>query len=200
MKLNSNIALNLLNNCKGMADNDSFIEHSILVGDVASLLACALNLDSDLAKTLGYIHDIGRKEKNGWTTLPHEIIGYEYIKSLGYDEEYARICLLHSYLNNDINCVSGGIPDKNHPKYNFLKDYVENHEYTIYEKIITMSDLMCKQNVMTLEQRLIELMTRYGVFENTVYNIKECKKLKEYFDSLLGYNLYDLFPDIKNNL
>ena len=25
-------------------------------------------------------------------------------------------------------------------------------------------------------------------------------KLKEYFDSLLGYNLYDLFPEIKENL
>ena len=25
-------------------------------------------------------------------------------------------------------------------------------------------------------------------------------KLKEYFDNLLGYNLYDLFPEIKENL
>ena len=32
------------------------------------------------------------------------------------------------------------------------------------------------------------------------YHIKETYKLKEYFDNLLGYNLYDLFPEIKDNL
>ena len=53
---------------------------------------------------------------------------------------------------------------------------------------------------MTIEQRLIEIMMRYGVFENTVYHIKEAQKLKKYFDDLLGYNLYDLFPEIKDNL
>ena len=29
---------------------------------------------------------------------------------------------------------------------------------------------------------------------------KETYKLKAYFDNLLGYNLYDLFPKIKENL
>lgn len=29
---------------------------------------------------------------------------------------------------------------------------------------------------------------------------KETYKLKKYFDELLGYNLYDLFPEIKDNL
>ena len=33
----------------------------------------------------------------------HAIKGYEYIKSLGYDEVYAGICIKHSFLNNDIN-------------------------------------------------------------------------------------------------
>lgn len=31
-------------------------------------------------------------------------------------------------------------------------------------------------------------------------NHSETYKLKEYFDSLLGYNLYNLFPKIKENL
>ena len=29
---------------------------------------------------------------------------------------------------------------------------------------------------------------------------KETLKLKQYFDDLLGHNLYDLFPEIKDNL
>ena len=35
---------------------------------------------------------------------------------------------------------------------------------------------------------------------STYEHIKETYKLKEYFDNLLGYNLYDLFPEIKDNL
>lgn len=56
---------------------------------------------------------------------------------------------------------------------------------------------MCFNNIMTLDKRLIDLITRRGVHENTVYHIKEAKKLKEYFDNLLGFNVYDLFQDIE---
>ena len=59
---------------------------------------------------------------------------------------------------------------------------------------------MCTKVVNTIDKRLIELMIRKGVYENTQYHIKETYKLKKYFDDLLGYNLYDLFPEIKNNL
>ncbi len=43
-------------------------------------------------------------------------------------------------------------------------------------------------------------MIRRGAYSNTQYHIKETYKLKEYFDDQLGYNLYDLFPEIKENL
>ena len=56
---------------------------------------------------------------------------------------------------------------------------------------------MCTKVVNTIDKRLIELMIRKGVYENTRYHIKETYKLKKYFDDLLGYNLYDLFPEIK---
>ena len=58
---------------------------------------------------------------------------------------------------------------------------------------------MCKQKVMTLEKRLIDLIARKGVHENTVYHIKEAQKLKNEFDEMLGYNIYDLFPEIIYN-
>ena len=59
---------------------------------------------------------------------------------------------------------------------------------------------MCTDTIMTVDKRLIDLIIRKGVHENTQYHIKETYKLKEYFDNLLGYNLYDLFPEIKENL
>ena len=44
---------------------------------------------------------------------------------------------------------------------------------------------------------MIDIIIRRGAYSNTQYHIKETYKLKEYFDNLLGYNLYDLFPEIK---
>ena len=73
-------------------------------------------------------------------------------------------------------------------------------EYTIYEKIINLCDLMCTDKIYTVDKRIMDLLLRHGVYKNTYYHIKEVYKLKEYFDNLLGYNLYDLFPEIKENL
>jgi putative nucleotidyltransferase with HDIG domain len=201
MKLTSDEALKLLNADRGKLEHDGWIEHQICVGNTAGTIATALGLDEDFAKTLGYIHDIGKRyEIHGDGALIHGIKGYEYIKELGYDEKYAGICILHSYLNNDIDCLSGDRTNRNGIAFDFQKDYVENHTYTDYEKIINLCDLMCTQKTLTMEKRLIDLLLRHGVFETTQYHLKEAYKLKEYFDSLLGYNLYDLFPEIKENL
>ena len=152
-------------------------------------------MDVDKTITLGYVHDIGKYtgESHG-----HVMRGYEYLKNKGYDEEYANICLTHSYLNNDILCTAEGVPDKE--KNPFLTYFIKNHEYTIEEKLINLFDLMCTTKILTLDKRLIDIVLRKGVFSNTQYHVKETYKLKEYFDDLLGYNLYDLFPEIKENL
>lgn len=202
MILTSKEARELLEIERKKTKDDRWIEHSICVGDSAGRIAKALNengydVDIDKAITLGYLHDIGKY--NG-ESQGHVMRGYEYLKNKGYDEEYANICLTHSYLNNDILCTAGGVPDKE--KNPFLTDFIKNHEYTIEEKLINLCDLMCPQGnkVFTIDKRLIDIMIRRGAYSNTQYHIKETYKLKQYFDNLLGYNLYDLFPEIKNNL
>lgn len=200
MKLTSKKALGLLNESRGLAPDDNWIEHSICVGETAGVIAKALGMDEDLAKTLGYIHDIGKRF--GWgkdKKSSHPIAGYEYILGLGYDVKYANICLTHSYLNNDINCVAGGLPNANKYKYEFVKEFVRKHKYTEYEKLINLCDLMCSNKLVTMEKRLISLEIKHGVFSNTVYHLTEAQKLKKYFDDKLGCNLYTLFPDIINN-
>lgn len=192
MKLTSKEALRLLKDAEKSTPSSGWIKHSISVGDAAGVIASALNLDVDKAKTLGYIHDIGKRNsfKN------HVIDGYNHLRELGYDEEYCNICLTHSYLNNDVNCTAGDIPTD----IPWRKNFIKSHEYTIYEKIICLCDLICKKEIMTMEQRLIELIVRKGVYENTIYHILEAQKLKKYFDRKLGFNVYDLFPQIKENL
>jgi putative nucleotidyltransferase with HDIG domain len=202
MKLNSSKARNLLEIERQKAKDDRWIEHCLCVGDSAGKIAKALNekgynVDIDKTITLGYLHDVGKYngESHG-----HVMRGYSYLKDKGYDEEYCNICLTHSYLNNDIICTAGGVPN---PEDNpFLTEFIKNHEYTIEEKLINICDLMCLQGgkVYTIDKRLIDIMIRRGAYSNTQYHIKETYKLKEYFDNLLGYNLYDLFPEIKENL
>lgn len=122
------------------------------------------------------------------------------MKEKGYDEEYCNICLTHSYLNNDIICTAGGVPDPNENL--FLTEFIKNHKYTIEEKIINLCDLMCSKGgkIYTIDKRLIDIMIRRGAYENTQYHIKETYKLKQYIDEQLGFNVYDLFPSIKENL
>lgn len=203
MKLTSEEALKLIEKEQGKKQgNERWINHSICVGNTASVIANALNLDEDFAKTLGYIHDIGKKfEYKEKGVFPHAIKGYEYIKSLGYDEVYAGICIKHSFLNNDIDCISNDRDetDKQNHNYEFVKEYIKK-EYSIYEKIINLCDLMCTTKVLTIDKRMMDLLSRHGVFAKTHYHIEETLKLKQYFDDLLGYNLYDLFPEIKDNL
>lgn len=193
MILTSSKALEMLENAKGKTKDDGWIYHSICVGNAASIIAKELNLDTEKAKTLGYIHDIGKFVGD---FCDHVMNGYNYLKELGYDLEYCNICLTHSYLNNDVYCTAGGVP-KDIP---FRTDFIKNHEYTEYEKIINLCDLMCTKVVNTIDKRLIDIMTRRGAYENTQYHIIETYKLKKHFDDLLGYSVYDLFPEIKDNL
>ena len=198
MKLDSEEAKKMLEKFRGKTISDGWIAHSICVGDAAATVAEALNkkgfdLDIDKARTLGYIHDIG---KGVGPFNKHVMNGYEHLKKLGYNEEYYNICLTHSYLNNDVFCTAGGVP----VDIPFRTKFIKHHKFTIYEKIINILDLMCTKKVLTVDKRLIDIMLRKGVAENTQYHIKEAYNLKAYFDNLLGYNLYDLFPEIKDNL
>ena len=196
MKLTSKKAKEMLEEARKKTNDDGWINHSLCVGYAAGKIAKALNLDEEKAKTLGYIHDIGKSIK----FKGHVMEGYNYLKKLGYDDEYCNVCLTHSYLNNDITCTAGGIPNPNDNP--FLTDFIKNHEYTLEEKIINLCDLMCPHGgkVFTVDKRLIDLILRKGAYSNTQYHVKETYNLKKYFDDLLGYNLYDLFPEIKENL
>jgi len=196
MELSSKEALRLLEE-GGKLNYGRWVEHSKKVGEGASRIAKKLNLDCEKARALGYIHDIG---KRFGINAHHVIRGYNYMKELGYDDEYANICLTHSYLNHDINCTAGGVPSPESEGYEIRRDFVKNHEYTIYEEIINLCDLMCTNEFMIVEQRLIELMTRRGVDTNTVYHITETLKLKQKIDEMIGCNVYSLFPELIEKL
>lgn len=195
MNITSKIALNLLDKAAGdRKGRAKWYDHCICVGRTAKSIAKAIGLDEDKACALGYVHDIG-KAFGG--PEDHAINGYNFLVSQGIDKEDAGVCITHSYLNNDVACIAEPLQ----PDFPFRTEYVRTHEYTIYEKLICLCDLMCTDVTMTLEKRLIDIISRKGVHENTVYHIKEAQKLKEFFDSLMriyGYaNVYSVLLNIK---
>lgn len=194
MEMNPKKAYEILMNGKNINPTGSWVEHSIRVGQAAERIAKKIGIDSDEAAAMGYLHDIGKIYGEPYSQ--HIVKGYEYLKSMGISDEYANICLTHSYLNNDINCTAGGIPDKDSYKYQFRKDFIENHQYNIYDKIIECCDLFCTAQFMTMDERLIEIMLRKGAHDNTVYHITYAQKLKKELEEKMGCNLYSLFPEI----
>lgn len=183
MILTSKMALELLESFRDKKNNTHWIDHFICVGNAAGVIAYALKLDIDYAKVLGYIHDIGKGfdyVHDG--VFPHAVKGYEYIKKLGYDEDYAGICIKHSFLNNDIDCISNDRDetDRNNPYYDFVQKYISK-EYSIYDKIINLCDLMCTDKILTVDKRMMDLLLRHGVYANTHYHIKETMKLKSIY-------------------
>lgn len=169
MELTSKDALKMLEDARGKTSDDGWINHSICVGNTAARVAEALDLDSEKAKTLGYIHDIGKLVGDFHN---HVMNGYNYLKDLGYDSFYYNVCLTHSYLNNDVYCTAGGIPSK----IPFREEFIKSHKYTIYEKIINLCDLMCTNVVNTVDKRLIDIIIRRGAYDSTQYHAIETYK------------------------
>jgi putative nucleotidyltransferase with HDIG domain len=165
------------------------IDHSVYVGTLAGRIAEKLGLDVEYAVSLGYIHDIGRKidSKN------HVIVGYRFLEANGYSD-YSFVCLTHSFLNNDINCVAGHPLAKDAIEYDFLKEYVTNHKNTLYDKIIQICDLLCKDSgFATLEDRLNDIQSRRGVTDNCAYHKQIAEKQMAELEALMGCTIYSLY-------
>lgn len=189
MKLTANDVKDLLREANDKTNDDRWIKHSICVGDAARTIANELELDGEYASILGYIHDIGKTGQTDFTN--HDILGYELLKQKGFDECYARICMTHSYIKGDYTCVAGGIPEE-HPLRTKL---IKKRPYDLYEEIINLCDLMCTTEIMSMEKRLIDLVIRKGIHENTKHFLEGAINLKKEFDEYLGFDLYRLFPE-----
>ena len=104
----------------------------------------------------------------------------------GYNIDIDKVITL-GYLH-DIGKYNGESHGHVMRGYNYLKDKGYDEEYC---------DICLTHSY--LNNDIICTVGR-DAYSNTQYHIKETYKLKTYFDNLLGYNLYDLFPEIKENL
>ena len=172
-------------------DKNKWVKHCIYVGIGAGRIAERLNLDSDYAQALGYIHDIGRKISHP----NHTIAGYKYMINEGYPEE-ARSCLTHSFIDNNIFYTAGGIP-QGKDRFDYMNNFLLSVDLTIYDNIVQMCDLFCLETgFTTIERRLLDITERKGVFDTSPMHLEKTMELKLRLEVMMGCSLYELFPEI----
>ena len=171
---------------------NKWILHSIYVGLAARRIAHELNLNESFALTIGYLHDIGRRINH----FNHPIEGYFYLKKLGYDD-IARYSLTHSFLNNDITKTVGTGP-KDKESYAFINNYLQTINKDVFDNIVHLCDLMCLETgFTTIEKRILDVMTRKGVSENSYSHYMDLMDFKNWLEITMKKDLYSLFPEIK---
>ena len=167
-----------------------WVSHSKIAGFCARKIAekCD-NLDSHTAYVFGLLHDIGRRE--GITDMKHIIDGYNFMKSMGYNDN-ARICLTHSFPLKNIKSYTGQ-NDCTEEETKFITDFLTNTEYNDYDKLIQLCDaLSLPQGATYIEKRLVDVTLRRGFNDLTIPKWKSFFELKDYFDKKTGIDIYKL--------
>lgn len=174
-----------------------WVAHSISVAEVSERLAKALNLDVDKAYVCGLLHDIGRINKG--IGVKHIIDGYHYMLGLG-EKEIARYCLTHTFFIKDVHS-SCALWDVTIEEGQEIQNYLDTHEYNIYDKIIQIADHIGDANgFVTIEQRLIDVHLRKGVDENTIKTWEVIFHTQMELEEMLGCSIYSYFPEIQENI
>lgn len=171
-------------------EENGWIWHSFYVAEAAKRIAKALRFDAEKLMTLGYIHDIGKKI----SFEGHSIIGYHLMCQFGYEVD-GRICLTHSFINNDISLTAGPGPSGNSLLY--IEHYLKGMTLSAYDNIIQVCDLFCTENgFTTIEKRLLEILEERGVTENSEKHYNSVINLVEKFEGRMKVPFYSLFPEI----
>ena len=172
-------------------------DHSIYVADLAKSIATHANMDAEFAYDAGLLHDIGRCHPGsygkGTPPVIHSISGYRKLM----DEDlprHAKICLTHNlYSGEYVEELTEGLSPEDKE---FYKNFIQNTQFDDYDKLIALADsLAVKEGYVTLEQRTIDIMFRYGYRESWIEGFKPKYRLKKYFDQKCGKSVYDLLPN-----
>jgi hypothetical protein len=173
----------------------AWVEHSLYVGKAAELIAKEdKELDPNIALILGMLHDIGRRY--GVTNERHSLDGYRFAIEKGYDL-LARISITHAYLCKNVDDICGK-KDCTIEERNFIKEYLNNVEFTAYDKLIQLCDaLALPSGFCLLEKRMLDVVMRYNFNEYTLEKWKATFDIQRYFEERMGKSIYSILPDVK---
>lgn len=174
-----------------------WVAHSHFVALAAERIAAAAGMDSEKACILGLLHDIGRR--CGIPGQYHIYAGYAYSLSKGWDE-IARISITHSFLLKDTSL--GVSPFNGTPEENIvIENYMRNIEFDDYDLLIQLCDALgTDKGLCIIEKRIVDVALRYGLLPGSLEKWRKFFELKAYFDAKCGTSIYNLLPEIKENL
>jgi len=171
-----------------------WVSHSYHVAKAAEIIAAHLpGIDPQLSFVLGLLHDIGRRE--GVTGMRHALDGYRYLEKCGCPGP-ARISITHSYPNK--TAAEGSSKwDGTQEEYAIVQDYLDRIEYTLYDRLIQLCDsLALPTGFCLLEQRLVDVVLRYGFNPYTLPKWRAFFQIKDDIEQTIGGSIYDLLPGI----
>ena len=166
-----------------------WVQHSICVAECAEKIAIKCGMDSEKAFVMGLLHDIGRKF--GVTHLAHVLDGYNYLMSLGYQEQ-AKICLTHSFAIKRIEDYIGN-HDISQQDKDKLTQILNNCEYDDYDLLIQLCDTLAGVEVMEMSKRMDDVERRYAHFPQS--KRLQNQKLKIYFENKANENIYKVITE-----
>lgn len=172
-------------------------EHSLNAAKSAKLIAdCIDDMDGETAYILGLLHDIGRRF--GVTSMRHVLDGYNFTKEKGWDL-VAQISLTHSFPFKNIKSGCGKW-DCSEEEYAFVNKYIEEVEYTPYDKLIQLCDaLALPSGYCLIEKRLMDVAMRHGFNEYTLDKWRATFDVQKYFEDRIGKSIYEVLPNIKES-
>lgn len=153
----------------GKINTSAWLSHCLYSSEISGNLAKNIGLNEDIAKTLGLLHDYGRKFDHDFS---HTIKGFEELVDLGWYNE-AISCLTHSFLNggrccNNEQAIEGFyVNDNGNPHFNdnTPKDdvtlFLENYRFGEYDVILNIADLMATdKGILPPHKRIADIATR----------------------------------------
>lgn len=158
----------------GKINTSDWMAHCLFEGKLAGQLAEASGLNGEKARKLGILHDYGRKIIHN---SEHIIRGYEELVDKGLEEE-AISCLTHSFLGggrsawNDEPEEGFYLDEEGNPckkegtEKDDLSEFLDNYDYTKYDIILNISDLMATSHgIVSPSERIADIATRRKAFE-----------------------------------
>ena len=161
--------------------------HCRVAAQCAEKIARSCSMDAEKAYVLGLLHDIGRRFLV--RDLGHIYYGYQYMQRLGY-AQVARICLSHSFPNQDLNLYIGSI-DIPAPEADMVEKLLLEMEFDDYDRLIQLCDALSGSNgVLDIEERMADVKRRYGNYPQQQWD--QNLETKRYFEEKVGRTIYEV--------
>lgn len=166
-----------------------FRKHCHAVAAIAEKIAAFCpDLDPEKAYVLGLLHDCGRCIDEFAEHRFHANVGFEWMKTLGYDD-VARVCITHSFYDKDFDINTFTQPRKDLLQ---CQAYLKNVTYNDYDLLLQLADVLNdKGTTCTIEYRFASLARRYNN-PNLLIHVKHLCRIKSYFEQICGRDIYNL--------